>query len=140
MSRAKKGVTSEGKVPAQQEENAVNPLPFSIEQLRELLKETKDEAIRGLEEETKKLSDHIQALELKQQQTSPARKSGAQEEMSGERDDYATKAAGQEVPPPEQQLRQAASSSCGPSPFIQLGSRGRNLHRYHTKLHSPSLP
>ena len=77
MSRAKKGATSEGKVPAQQEEAAVNTLPFSIAQLRELLKETKTETIKELEEEAKKLSDRIQALDLKQQQTSPAKNAGS---------------------------------------------------------------
>ena len=60
--------------------------PFPIEQLRELLKETKDETIKELKNETKKLSDRIQALELKQQQTSLAGNAGSQEEKSGERD------------------------------------------------------
>ena len=52
MSRAKKGAACEGKVPAQQEDAAVNL--FLIEQLRELLKEIQDEMIQELKEETNK--------------------------------------------------------------------------------------
>ena len=64
MLRAKKGAASEGKVPAQQEDAAVNL--FLIEQLRELLKKIQDKTIQELKE-TKKISDRLQALELKQQ-------------------------------------------------------------------------
>ena len=111
MSRAKKGVASEGKVPAQQEEATENPLPSSIEQLLcELLKENKE-----VKEETKKIYDRLRALELKQHQTSHAGNTGPQREKSGERDNYATKAGGQEITPPEQQSQQAAPSSYGPS-------------------------
>ena len=39
--------------------------PFLMEQLRESLKEMKDETIEELKEDNKKLSDHLQALELK---------------------------------------------------------------------------
>ena len=119
MSRAKKGVASEGKVQAQQEEAEVNSFPFPIEKLRELLKETKDETIKELKEETKKLSDRIQALELKQQQISPSENAGSQGKF-GERDEYATEAGGKEITPLKQRLRQAASSSYGPSLFFQL--------------------
>ena len=73
MSRAKKEVASEGQVPAQQEA-AVNSLPFFIEQLlRELSKETinKNKTVKEFKGDTKKLSDRLQALELKQQQPHP---------------------------------------------------------------------
>ena len=119
MSRAKKGSASEGKVPAQQEEAEVNQLPLPIAQLRELLKEMKDETIKKLKEYNKKLSDCLQALELKQQ-GSPVGNVGSQEEKYGERDNHATEAGGKEITPPEQHSRQAARSSYGPSPFFQL--------------------
>ena len=62
MWRAKKAAASESQVPAQQEA-AVNPFP--IKQIRELLIEMKDETIKEMKEDIKKLSDRIQALELK---------------------------------------------------------------------------
>ena len=94
----------------------MNPPPFSIEQLQELL----TESMKELKEGQKKLSDRIQALELKHQQTSPAGNAGTREEKSGERDNYATEAGVQEITSPEQQSRQAASSSYGPSRFFQM--------------------
>ena len=117
MSRAKKGAASEDQVPSQQEEAAVNPL--LIEQLRELLKEMKEETIKESNEDNTKLSDRLQALELKQQR-SPVGNAGSHEEKSGKRDNHAPEAGGKETTPPEQQLRQATSSSYGPSPFYQL--------------------
>ena len=116
MSRAKKEAASEGKILAQEEQAAMNPPPFSIEQLQELL----TESMKELKEGQKKLSDRIQALELKQQQTSSAGNAGTREEKSGERDKCATEAGVQEIAPPEQQSRQAASSSYGPSRFFQM--------------------
>ena len=108
MSRAKKGAASEGRVPAQKEA-AVSP--FSIEQM---LKEIQ-EAIKGLDEGQKKLSDRIEALESNQR--SPVGNTGPQEEKSDERD--ATEVGRQEITSPEQQSRLAASSSYGPSRVFQ---------------------
>ena len=59
MSRVKKGAASESKVPAQQEETALNPLLFSIAQLREMFKEIQYETIKEFKEETKKISDRL---------------------------------------------------------------------------------
>ena len=72
-----------------------------------------------MKEETKKISDRLQALRLKVQR-SLVGNAGSQEEKSGERDNHATEPGGQELTPPEQQSRQAASSLYGPSPFYQL--------------------
>ena len=69
-----------------------------------------------MKEGNKALSDRLQELELEQQR-SPVGNAGSQEEKSGERDNYATEAWRQEITPPEQQSRQAASSLYGPSPF-----------------------
>ena len=44
----------------------------------------KDETIKELEEDNKKLSEHLQALELKQQRSSVGN-ADSQEEKSGER-------------------------------------------------------
>ena len=135
MSRAKKEVASEGKVPAQEEEATENPLPSSIEQLlRELLKEKK-----GLKEETKKVNDRLQALELKQQQTSHPGNTGPQEEKSGERDDHATEVGGQEITPHEQQSRLAASSSYGPSRLFQM-EQPRQQRPPPSSPQTPPLP
>ena len=48
MSRAKKRAASEGKVPTQEEKAAVNPLPFSILQLREMFKGIQDETTKEM--------------------------------------------------------------------------------------------
>ena len=58
-----------------------------MEQLRELL----NESINELKEDNKKLSDRLQALELKVQR-SPVGNVGSQEEKSGEGDNHATEA------------------------------------------------
>ena len=114
MSRAKKGAASEGQVPAQKE---AAESPSSMEQLlkaMEKVQESMDKKFQGLEEE---MNDRFQALELKQQQTSHAGNTGPHEEESGERD--ATEVGGQEITPPEQLSRLAASSSYKPSRFFQ---------------------
>ena len=114
MSRAKKGAASEGQVPAQKE---AAESPSSMEQLlkpMEKMQESMDKKFRGLKEE---MNDRFQALELKQQQTSHARNTGPHEEESDERD--ATEVGGQEITPPEQLSRLAASSSYKPSRFFQ---------------------
>ena len=115
VARAKKGAASEGKVPVQKE---AAMSPFSIEQM---LKEIQ-ESIKGLQERMNegqnKLSDRIEALESNQR--SPVRNTGPQEEKSGGRDNPATEVGGQEITPPEQQSRQVASSSYGPSRFFQM--------------------
>ena len=115
MSRAKKGAPSEGKVPTQEEEAAVNPPPVSMVQLRDMFKAIQDQMERG----HKELCDRLQELELKVQR-SPVGNTGLQEEKSGERDNHATDVGGQEITSPEQQSRQAASSSYGPSWFFQM--------------------
>ena len=110
MSQTKTGAPSEGQVSTQQEA-AVNP--SLMDQLRELL----NESMKELKEDNNKLSDHLQALELKVQQ-SLNRNTDSLEQMSCERDNHATEAGRKEITPPEQQSRQAASSLYGPSPFF----------------------
>ena len=123
MSRAKKGTASEGQVPVQQEA-AVSPFPTEqlLKEIQESIKVSNERSL-GLEEQmkegNKELSDRIQELELKVQR-SPVGNAGSQEEKSGKRVNHATEAGGQEITPPEQQSRQAASSLYGPSPFYQL--------------------
>ena len=69
-----------------------------MEQLRELFKEIKDETVKELKEDNKKLSDRLQALELKQQRFTVT---DSQEEKSDERDNHTTEARGIEITPPE---------------------------------------
>ena len=92
MSRAKKGAAPESKVPNQPEEAAVIPLYLMI--LRAMFENLFVEKIPGLKQEVKKMNDHLQALEEKQQQRSPAGKADFQEEKSGKRAVCATEAAG----------------------------------------------
>ena len=120
MSRAKKGTASEGQVPAQQEA-AVSPFPTEqlLKEIQESIKVLNEKSL-GFEEQLKegnnKLSGRLQELELKVQR-SPVGNGGSPEDKSGERVNHATEAGGQEITPPEQQSRQAASSLYGPSPF-----------------------
>ena len=88
-------------------------------QLREMFREIPDKATKELKEGSTKLSDRLQALELKVQRC-PVRNTGPQEEKSGERDNHATEVGEQEITPPEQQSRQEVSSSYGPSRFFQM--------------------
>ena len=113
MSRAKKGAASEGQVPAQKE---AAESPSSMEQLMKTLmekRESMDKTVQGLKEE---MNDRFQALESNQR--SPVGNTGTQEEKSGERN--ATEVGGQEITPPEQQSRLAASSSYEPSRFLKM--------------------
>ena len=85
MSRAKKGAASEGKAPAPQDEAAVNTL--SVVQLREMFEKLLDEKVQGPTEESKKISDRLQAQEQQeqrqqqQQQRFPARNTGPQDKF-----------------------------------------------------------
>ena len=108
MSRAKKGATSEGRVPAQ---NEAAESPSSMEQLlktMEKIQESMDKTFQGLEEGQKKLSGSIEALESNQR--SHAGNTGPHERKSGEQD--ATEVGG--LTPFEQQSRLVASSSYEP--------------------------
>ena len=113
MSRAKKGAASEGQVPAQKE---AAESPSSMEQLMKTMMEKMEsmaKTVQGLKEE---MNDRFQALESNQR--SPVGNTGTQEEKSGERN--ATEVGGQEITPPEQQSRLAASSSYEPSRFLKM--------------------
>ncbi|CAM9100003.1 unnamed protein product, partial [Ascophyllum nodosum] len=94
--RAKKGAASEGQVPAQKEA-AESPSSIPVEQLLKAIEEMTDKKFQGLEEE---INDRLQALELKQQQTSHAGNTGLQEKKSGERDNHATEVGRQELTSP----------------------------------------
>ena len=101
-----------------------------------------DKKFQGFQEQmnegNKKFSDRLQELELKVQR-SPVGNTGPQEEKSEERDNHATEAGGQEHTSPEQQSRQATSSSYGPSRFFQM-EQPRQQPPPPPSSQPPSLP
>ena len=67
-----------------------------------MLLEIQESIKEQIKEGKEKLSDRLQALELKLQR-SPVGNADSQEKKSGKRDNHATEAGGQEVTPSEQQ-------------------------------------